>query len=61
MHDASAVVERVVLTGPAVAIPGFPERLGEQVGLPLEVGVVQEDSRADSAASTPAASPWPPA
>jgi type IV pilus assembly protein PilM len=42
MTDASAVVERVVLTGPAVAIPGFPERLGEQVGLPLEVGVVQE-------------------
>ena len=31
-----------MLTGPAVAIPGFPERLGEQVGLPLEVGVVQE-------------------
>ena len=44
MTDASAVVERVVLTGPAVAIPGFPERLGEQVGLPLEVGVVQESS-----------------
>ena len=42
MQDASAVVERVVLTGPAVAIPGFPERLGEEVGLPLEVGVVQE-------------------
>jgi type IV pilus assembly protein PilM len=42
MQDASAVVERVVLTGPAVAIPGFPEQLGEQVGLPLEVGVVQE-------------------
>jgi len=42
MTDASAAVERVVLTGPAVAIPGFPERLGEQVGLPLEVGVVQE-------------------
>ena len=42
MTDASAVVERVVLTGPAVVIPGFPEQLGEQVGLPLEVGVVQE-------------------
>ena len=42
MQDASAVVERVVLTGPAVAIPGFPEQLGEEVGLPLEVGVVQE-------------------
>src|ERR1700735_4976111 len=42
MQDASAVVERVVLTGPAVAVPGFPEQLGEQVGLPLEVGIVQE-------------------
>jgi type IV pilus assembly protein PilM len=42
MTDASAAVERVVLTGPAVVIPGFPEQLGEQVGLPLEVGVVQE-------------------
>jgi type IV pilus assembly protein PilM len=42
MTDASATVDRVVLTGPAVVIPGFPERLGEQVGLPLEVGVVQE-------------------
>jgi type IV pilus assembly protein PilM len=42
MQDASAVVERVVLTGPAVSIPGFPEQLGEEVGLPLEVGVVQE-------------------
>ena len=42
MTDAAAVVERVVLTGPAVVIPGFPEQLGEQVGLPLEVGVVQE-------------------
>ena len=31
-----------MLTGPAVAIPGFPERLGGEVGLPLEVGVVQE-------------------
>ena len=42
MQDAAAVVERIVLTGAAVAIPGFPERLGEEVGIPLEVGVVQE-------------------
>lgn len=42
MQDGAAAVERVVLTGPAVAIPGFPEQLGEEVGLPLEVGVVQE-------------------
>jgi type IV pilus assembly protein PilM len=42
MQDATAVVERIVLTGAAVAIPGFPEQLGEEVGLPLEVGVVQE-------------------
>jgi type IV pilus assembly protein PilM len=42
MQDAAAVVERVVLTGAAVSIPGFPEQLGEEVGLPLEVGIVQE-------------------
>jgi len=42
MQEGTAAVEHVVLTGPAVAIPGFPEQLGEDIGLPLEVGVVQE-------------------
>jgi hypothetical protein len=35
-------VERVVLTGPALAIPGFSDQLGEEIGLPLDAGVVTE-------------------
>lgn len=31
-----------VLTGPAVAVPGFCEALGSELGLPLEVGLVSE-------------------
>ena len=42
MQDGTATVEGAVLTGPAVAIPGFPDELGQQVGVPLEVGVVRE-------------------
>src|SRR5947209_5809060 len=42
MQEGSTAVERVVLTGPAVAIAGFCEQLAEQVGLPLEVGGVTE-------------------
>jgi type IV pilus assembly protein PilM len=39
MQEGSTAVERVVLTGPAVGIPGFSDQLGEQLGLPLEVGL----------------------
>jgi Tfp pilus assembly PilM family ATPase len=39
--DALAA-ERTVLTGPAVAIPGFAEQLGSAIGLPVEVGTVAE-------------------
>jgi type IV pilus assembly protein PilM len=35
-QESAERVERAVLTGPAVAIPGFAERLGEQLKLPLE-------------------------
>jgi type IV pilus assembly protein PilM len=42
MQDGSTAVERVVLTGPAVAIPGVSEQMGQQIGLPLEVGLVSE-------------------
>ena len=38
----SSAVERVVLTGPVVAIPGFSEQIGQQIGVPLEVGLVSE-------------------
>ena len=42
MQEGSSAVERVVLTGPAVAIPGFSEHIGQQIGLPVEVGLVAE-------------------
>jgi type IV pilus assembly protein PilM len=42
MQDGSTSVERVVLSGPAVAIPGVSEGLGQQIGLPVEVGLVSE-------------------
>lgn len=34
--------ERAVLTGPAVAIPGFAGQLGASIGLPVEAGAVAE-------------------
>lgn len=42
MQEGSSAAERVVLTGPAVAIRGVSEQLGQQIGLPLEVGLVSE-------------------
>jgi type IV pilus assembly protein PilM len=42
MQDGAAEVQRAVLTGPAVAIPGFADQLREEIGIPLEVGVVAE-------------------
>jgi type IV pilus assembly protein PilM len=38
----TATAERAVLAGPAVAIPGFSDQLGQEIGLPLEVRVVAE-------------------
>jgi type IV pilus assembly protein PilM len=42
MQSGAGDVERSVLTGPAVAIPGFVDQLGQQVGLELEIGLVAE-------------------
>ena len=56
-QDAAETVELGVVTGAAVAIPGFVERLGEQLRLPLEARVVE----APDGTSTPAASRSPPA
>jgi type IV pilus assembly protein PilM len=39
--DALAA-EQAVLTGPAVAIPGFAEQLSAAIGLPVAVGIVEE-------------------
>jgi type IV pilus assembly protein PilM len=35
-QESAEKVERAVLTGPAIAIPGYAERLGDQLKLPLE-------------------------
>jgi type IV pilus assembly protein PilM len=42
MQVGSMGVERAVLTGPAVAIPGMAEELSELARLPLEVGTILE-------------------
>jgi type IV pilus assembly protein PilM len=42
MQDGATAVESVVLTGPAVTIPGFSDEIGQQIGLPLQVGLVSE-------------------
>jgi type IV pilus assembly protein PilM len=40
MQDAAETVERAVLTGPALAIPGFAEALADQLNMPVEAAVV---------------------
>jgi type IV pilus assembly protein PilM len=42
MQEGADPVQHVVLTGPAIAIPGFAERFSQQVGLDVEVGTVNE-------------------
>ena len=42
MQEGSTGVEQLVLTGPAVAIAGFAGQLGEQIGLPVELGRIPE-------------------
>ena len=42
MQDGAAGVESAVITGSALAIPGFVDELGQLIQLPLEVGVVAE-------------------
>lgn len=46
-QDAAEAVELGVVTGPAIAIPGFVETLGEALRLPLEARVVEHDESAD--------------
>ena len=40
MQDNAETVSRALLTGPAVSIPGFAEKLAEQLNLPVEIAVV---------------------
>jgi type IV pilus assembly protein PilM len=56
MQESAEQVETGVLTGPAVAIPGFTESLSEQLRLPLEPAVVaSQDEDADLGRLTAAA------
>ena len=43
MQDNAENVERALLTGPAVSIPGFAETLSEQLSLPVEIAVAATD------------------
>ena len=42
MQEDSVAAQRAILTGAAVAIPGFSEALGTEIALPLEIGLVTE-------------------
>jgi type IV pilus assembly protein PilM len=56
MQESADTVERAVLTGPAVAIPGFADELASQLRLPVESAVVAtDDEGADSGRLTVAA------
>ena len=56
MQESAEKVEVGVLTGPAVAIPGFVEALSEQLRLPLtSVVVASQDADADLGRLTVAA------
>jgi type IV pilus assembly protein PilM len=56
MQDSAETVERAVLTGPAVAIPGFTEALAVQLSMPVESAVVATEAEgADSGRLTVAA------
>jgi type IV pilus assembly protein PilM len=41
-REDTGAPERMVLTGPATAIPGFCQQVGEAVGLPFDLGTVAE-------------------
>jgi type IV pilus assembly protein PilM len=40
MQQNAQAVQRAVLTGPAVAIPGFADRLGASLGMPVDTRIV---------------------
>jgi len=42
MQEGAVEVGRMVLTGPAVELPGFSDQLSQAVGLPADVGVASE-------------------
>jgi type IV pilus assembly protein PilM len=48
-QDAAETVELGVVTGPAIAIPGFVDKLSEALRLPLEARVVEHADETDDA------------
>lgn len=42
LQPGAASVQRAVLTGPSISIPGFADQLSEQIEIPLESGTVPE-------------------
>lgn len=50
MQDGAETVERAMLTGPVLGIPGFADKLSEQLRLPVEPAFVMvDDEQADPA------------
>jgi type IV pilus assembly protein PilM len=41
-REGATPVARVIITGPAVAVPGFADEVAGRIGLPSEVGLVRE-------------------
>jgi len=54
-QDNSETVERAIVTGAAVSLPGFVAKLSEQLRMPLEGRVVESADVADAGRLTPAA------
>jgi type IV pilus assembly protein PilM len=54
-QDSSETVELGVVTGAAISIPGFVERLSEQLRLPLEARVITAPEDVDAGRLTVAA------
>ena len=54
-QDNSETVERAIVTGAAVAVPGFVAKLADQLRMPLEGRVVASDDVADAGRLTAAA------
>ena len=48
MQEGAETVERALLTGPVLAIPGFADKLSEQLKLPVEPAFVMVDSDDES-------------
>lgn len=41
-REGATAAARLILTGPAVAIPGFSDEVAGRIGLPFEIGLIQE-------------------